>query len=215
MRKLMSAVAAIALLGSASAANAQDWTAVPFGKDAVGWWSLEADAGDFCRFSSSATSSYAVNATSTPGAAASGVGFGGGGSVPEADGKIVLQLQNPANNTVRFSTIDVNFGQSQCNFRFDIAIDSLNGGLKYEGPYTTTDTDFLTVVPYKVGFRFDGTPRGQNVPVSGTSLQVIADGVQPTAGLFEFGVAVDANPNKLLLSGRYYDWVQVILRKDA
>ncbi len=202
MRGLFVAASLAAL--TAGSAHAFDWSSNSYGHDAEAWWGVVADAGRFCRFSTS------VDADGVNGSANAGpfrrLGGAMGGSAAEADGVFELDIQDPSTDTVRGARVDTNFGYSVCNFQFDVEARSDNGGLEYDGTWTTSDPDFVQTIPYSVAFNFGG--HSGSAPIS-TSWTDLASGIEPTAALFRFRLNVRPIRNRLMLQGAYEDFLQV------
>jgi hypothetical protein len=205
-KTLLAAVAALAIAGTANAAPSS-YATQTYGQDAQAWWLLNSTVDTFCKLGAQGgTVTGLTNASGQFGA------NGQGGTVAEADGTITFDIQNDTNNTIKAAAATVSVPFSQCNRRFDITVNSLNGGLR-NSANTTTDTDFTNDVDYDVAINFDGvTGNAQNV-AAGTTPVVPA--TQATAGTFSFTVDVDADTSKLLLQGTYSDFLKVVMAPVA
>ena len=123
------------------------------------------------------------------------------GSAGEADGTFNLNIQDPNDDTIRFSEARYDIDYAVCNTPFGMTVNSANGGL--ETSATTSDNAFLSLVPYKVQFRFDGVG-GTVDATQGTTL--VDSSTEARAGSAHVTVRVPAR-DKLLLEGTYSDFL--------
>ena len=191
MKKFLLMTAAVA--ATVSPAMAANWQGKTYGHDAVGWYTLNADVATFCRFG--AEGNAGVNGTNST------VTTGGPGSAAEADGAFDLNIQNPNDDTVQEADGRYNIDYAVCNTPFGMTVNSANGGL--ETSATTSDNAFLSLVPYKVQFRFDGVG-GTVDATQGTTL--VDSSTEARAGSAHVTVRVPAR-DKLLLEGTYSDFL--------
>ncbi|WP_336976059.1 hypothetical protein [Brevundimonas nasdae] len=204
MKKLLIAAAGVALI--ASPAAAQSWGNQSYGQDAVAVWGLNAPVNTFCRLNNNGgVQSGNQNSNFVAGS------FGAGGTSAEADGTWTLNMQNPANNTIRLVEGAVTYSNSQCNTRFEIYADSQNGGLT-NTTQTTTDSNFTNKVSYQIDVKFGGGATSPLATVTAPGRQNLINTQQATAGDFRVGIRVPANPNTLLLQGIYRDQLTVTMR---
>lgn len=199
MKKLLLVAAGIAAI--ASPAAAQNWQGQTYGNDGQAIWALNSNVATFCKINAAAPTISTNNAVATPGP------NGQGGSQVNSDGTVLLNIQEPATNTIRNASAFVTYANSQCNTPFNITASSQNGGLK-NSTNTTTDTAFVGTVAYNVGVQFGAQNTGGAVAPGAFSLNWTQQ--QATAGNFRFSVDVPAQ-NKLLLAGTYNDVLTVTM----
>lgn len=190
MKKFLLMTAALA--ATISPAMAANWQGKTYGHDAVGWYQLNASVQTFCRFGTANTGGATTNATVTPGAP---------GSAGEADGTFNLNIQDPNDDTIRFAEARYDIDYAVCNTPFGMTVNSAKGGL--ETTASTSDNAFLSLVPYKVQFRFDGVG-GTVDATQGTTL--VDSSTEARAGSAHVTVRVPAR-DKLLLEGTYSDFL--------
>jgi hypothetical protein len=203
MKKFLLAGAAIALI--AGPAAAQNWQAQSYGNDGAAWWAVGADVDTFCKLNAAAPSINAYRSVATPGA------NGQGGSAANSDGTLILDIQEPATNTIQNASAFITYANSQCNTTFTVTGNSLNGGLR-NTETVTTDPAFVALVPYNVGVQFGAQNTGGAAAAGNFSLNWTPQ--QATAGDFRFSVDVPA-ANRLLLEGEYNDFLKVTMAPVA
>ena len=190
MKKFLLAAAAASVL-SATPAMAADWQGNTYGQDAIGVYDVSSTVSTFCKFGTSNGAGGTVNAT---------VDTNSGNGAAEADGRFLLNIQNPNDDTVQTAYGEYHIGYAVCNTPFAMKLNSANGGLLASN--TTTDTDFILNVPYQVNFVFDGNGGG-TYPINAgeTTLTTVN---QATAGAADVTLGVYAQ-DKLLVEGTYSD----------
>jgi hypothetical protein len=196
MKKLL-LLAAVSVLSTP--AMAADWQGKTYGQDAVGLYDLNADVDTFCKFGTSSTGENVANAIVTPGAP---------GTAAEADGTFNLDIQNDADDTVQFAQGRYKIANAVCNTSHELTVQSTNGGLRNSA--TTSDTAFLSLVPYNVAMLFDGNG-AQTSSTSATSQFTLSTIREARAGAAEISVVVPAQ-DKLLIKGRYTDRLVAAIR---
>ena len=190
MKKFLLMTAAVA--ATVSPAMAANWQGKTYGQDAIGWYQLNASVQTFCKFGTDNAGGATTNATVVAGAP---------GSVGEADGTFNLNIQDLNDDTVQAAEGRYDINNAVCNTPFDMKVDSANGGLKTNA--TTSDNAFLSLVPYKVQFRFDGV--GGTVDAT-PGPQTVGSSPEARAGSAHVTVRVPAR-DKLLLEGTYADFL--------
>ncbi|MEA1072967.1 hypothetical protein [Sphingomonas sp. LY160] len=193
---LLIAVAASVLSTPAMAA---DWQGKTYGQDAMGLYDLNANVDTFCKFGTSSTGQNVSNAVVTPGAP---------GSAAEGDGTFTLDIQNDNDNTVQGALGRYKVAYAVCNTSHELTVQSQNGGLRNNA--TTSDTAFLSLVPYNVGMLFDGNGATTS-STNATSEFKLSTIREARAGEAEVGIEVPAQ-DKLLIQGRYSDRLVAAIR---
>lgn len=192
MKKFLLMTAAVA--ATVSPAMAANWQGKTYGQDAIGWYQLNANVETFCKFGTSNTGGTGNNATVTPGAP---------GSAGEADGTFDLNIQNPGDDTVQEAEGRFDIDYAVCNTPFDMTVKSDKGGL--ETSASTSDNAFLSLVPYRVQFRFDGIG-GTATSGDAQGTATVGSSPEARAGSAHVTVRVPAR-DKLLLEGTYADFL--------
>lgn len=190
MKKFLMIATAAATL--ATPAMAADWQGQTYGQDAIGLYDLGANVQTFCKFGTSSSGQNVVGTTVTPGAP---------GTAAEGDGSFEFDIQNTNDNTVKGAFGRYKIANAVCNTGHDLTVQSANGGLKTGA--TTTDTAFVSVVPYRVALLFDGNGAGA-ISTNARTETAVATIREARAGAFEVDVEVSAM-DKLLIQGRYTD----------
>lgn len=204
MKKLLLAAAGVVAIASPAAAEvspATNWGNQQYGNDAQAIWALNSNVAPFCKINAAMPTLSTSNATATPG------DNGQGGSQVNSDGTVLLNIQEPATNTIRNSSAFVTYANSQCNMPFRITANSKNGGLQ-NTTNTTTDAAFVSKVKYNVGVQFGAQNTGGAVAQGDFGLNWTQQ--QATAGNFRFSVDVPPQ-NGLLLRGVYSDVLTVTM----
>lgn len=182
MKKLM----ILALASSALAAS----PAYAADLDGIGQFAITAPVATYCVFGQSGNGwSAGSNASGTD---AHSQGF------PGADGALTFNIQAP-NDTIQAANATYTIQSVVCNTPFKITSDSANNGLKNAA--TTTDTDFTSLVDYKVLVNVDGNA-GTEVSVAGDPQ--LFSSPEARAGVGTLKLSVAASP-LLLLKGAYTD----------
>lgn len=190
MKKFLMIATAAATL--ATPAMAADWQGKTYGQDAIGLYDLGASVDTFCKFGTNSSGETVTNAVVTPGAP---------GSAAEGDGTFEFDIQDDNDNTIKEAFGRYKIDNAVCNTGHDLTVQSTNGGLKNTA--TTSDTAFLSLVPYNVALLFDGNG-AQTSSTNATTEFAVSTIREARAGAFEVGVQVPAQ-DKLLIQGRYTD----------
>jgi opacity protein-like surface antigen len=190
MKKLLFAALAASTLSTP--AFAADWQGKTYGQDAIGVYDLSASVDTFCKFGTSNSAFGLVNMPTAD------TNYLGGAN--EADGRFVMDIQKDDDDTVQAAIGGYMIGYAVCNTPFTMKLNSLNGGLKSAN--TTSDTDFIQLVPYRVGFNFDGHgASSQFLPAGDTVVDTVNEATAASANI---GIVVPAQ-DKLLIEGAYTD----------
>ncbi|GAA4013067.1 hypothetical protein GCM10022280_08950 [Sphingomonas swuensis] len=190
MKKFLMIATAAATL--ATPAMAADWQGKTYGQDAIGLYDLGANVQTFCKFGTSSSGQNVAGTTVTPGAP---------GTAAEGDGSFEFDIQNINDNTVKFAQGRYKISNAVCNTGHDLTVQSSNGGLKNAA--TTSDTAFLSLVPYDVALLFD-LNGAQTSSTEARTEKAVSTIREARAGEFEVSIVVPAM-DKLLIQGRYTD----------
>lgn len=191
MKKLTLAALAVSTM-FATPAMAQ-WQGRTYGQDAYGIYQVNASVQSFCKFGTQNSGGAGNNGSAD-------TNYLGGAN--EADGRFLLNIQDPNDNTVRAADAQYDIAYAVCNSPFTMQLMSQNGGL--DAARTTSDRDFIETVPYRVNFRFDGNiaaARSDDIAGAWTDITTVTEA---RAGPAHVRVSVAAR-DKLLLEGAYSD----------
>lgn len=182
MKKLM----ILALASSAMVAS----PAFAADLDGIGQFAISAPVSTYCVFGQSGNGWGSLQNASGTGNHSQG--YAG------ADGALTFNIQ-AADDTVQAASATYTIQSVVCNTPFKISSDSANNGLKTSA--TTNDTDFTSLVDYKVKVSVDG--------IAGTEVSVNGDpqlfsSAEARAGVGTLKLSVGQS-NKLLLKGAYTD----------
>lgn len=178
------------------------WAGLTYGQDAQGWYSLNADVETFCKFGTNNTGGTGQNSTVTAGPSAQG------GSASEGDGHFEFDLQNLNDNTVNAASGTYNMGHAVCNTPFTIQGSSAQGGLR--SSTTTSDTDFVQLIPYNAAINFDGVAGNHTFQSGSAENSPQLPGTEARAGAVALTLSVQAM-GQLMLQGSYTDQLTVTM----
>ncbi len=205
MKKFLLALATTSVLAAAPAA-AQNYSQLTYGQDAIGIINLEASVGRFCRFGTVNTAGSRNNAAN------GGNSQGLTTNASEADGRFILDIQNPNNNSIRAADAEYFYENFTCNSAFTVTAVSQNGGLKSNN--TTSDPAFTSLVRYNIDGGFDNLGAGARaIPGPGVPTTLItSQEARAGNGSIFVGVIVE---NKQLLQGAYNDTLTITMAPTA
>jgi hypothetical protein len=202
MKKLLMLAAVPSALAFAAPATAQNYNALNYGQDAIGIINLEANVASFCRFGTVNSAASRNNTGSTAETT----------NTSEADGRFVLNIQNPANNTIKDADAEYFYKDFTCNSAFTVSAVSANGGLKSNN--TTSDPAFTSLVRYNIDGGFDGIAAGARaIPAAGVPTTLVSSN-EARAGDGSIFVGV-IKENKQLLQGAYNDTLTITMAPKA
>jgi hypothetical protein len=202
MKKFLILASVPSIFAFAAPAAAQDYRTMTYGQDAIGVIQLEANVGSFCRFGSVNTAASRNNTGSTAETT----------NASEADGRFVLNIQNPNNNTIKDADAEYFYKDFTCNSAFTVSAVSQNGGLKSNN--TTSDPAFTSLVRYNIDGGFDGIAAGARaIPAAGQPTTLISSN-EARAGDGSIFVGV-IKENKQLLQGAYNDTLTITMAPKA
>jgi hypothetical protein len=183
--------------------------------DGFAQWYITGSAADFCVLGSTSGSSEGNGSnnvsisTSSADIAANSGNSSDARSGATSDGVVqITQLQGVDDKSNSWKAV-IRMPHSVCNTQFKVTADSANGGLKYSGTQTSSDSHFTTNMDYKVGVKFGTANDSANASTLTGGDTVLVPSQQPTAGDFHL-IFASENSGKLLLSGNYQD--NVIIR---
>lgn len=220
MKKILMLSAAALVIAAAPALA--DTTTGPYGPAGAGpaagtdgggtsAWTINGSAGTYCVLGAqtagdSSNTAYDHNVSLTTG----GSGAAQTGTVS------ITQFQGP-NDQANAWHAQVVLPNTICNVTSVISAKSNNGGLKYAGTQSTTDSHFTTSEDYTINVRFgsDGFNSNGGAASGMTTNHVLFGAKQPSVGTFQIDLNGVADSSLYLLAGSYSDTATITLAPKA
>lgn len=198
MKKTLMLATAVAMFAAPAFAQVGAGTTY---SDNQSTFQVNAPVSTFCKFGN-----VGNTATVSGGGTTGNDSFGNGATT--GDQAFVVNIQNPADNTVQAASGSFTYAQAQCNTLYTVTTTSANSGLKtdYNGP---TASAFATIVPYQISFHAVNQ-KGAVVPQNVASTNTLVASGTPFADSAFFDFSIPAS-GLLLLAGTYRDEVRLTM----
>jgi hypothetical protein len=184
------------------------------GTDAGGTsaWAISGSAGTYCVLGAStagdsSNTAYDHNVSLTT----------GGGTGAAQTGTVSITQFQGANDQANAWHAQVVLPNTICNVTSVVSAKSDNGGLKYTGSQSTTDSHFTTSEDYTINVRFgsDGFSSNGGAASHMTTNHTLFGAKQPSVGTFQIDLYGSADSSLYLLAGDYSDTATITLAPKA
>jgi hypothetical protein len=177
----------------------------------VSSWAINGTAGTYC-----------VLGTETAGDASNtaydhNVSISTGGSGSAQTGTVNITQFQGANDQANAWHAQIVMPNTICNVTSVVSAKSTNGGLKYAGTQSTTDTHFTTAEDYTINVNYgsDGFSSNGGHASGMTTNHVLFGAKQPSVGTFQIDLYGSADSSLYLLAGNYTDTATITLAPKA
>lgn len=128
----------------------------------------------------------------------------------------ITQFQGP-NDQANAWHAQIVLPNTICNVTSVVSAKSTNGGLKYGGTQSTTDSHFTTSEDYTINVRYgsDGFSSNGGAASHMTTNHVLFGAKQPSVGTFQIDLYGSADSSLYLLAGNYTDTATITLAPKA